>query len=65
MATIKITIKNETTSFTLETSPSESIASVKASGRRPLDLLVYESRLLTSVRVRLLCLVACKRATTL
>ncbi|GAB9463047.1 hypothetical protein Gpo141_00000523 [Globisporangium polare] len=29
MATIKITIKNETTSFTLETSPSESIASAE------------------------------------
>ncbi|TYZ61540.1 hypothetical protein PybrP1_006864 [[Pythium] brassicae (nom. inval.)] len=30
MATVKITIKNETHAFTLETSPSESIAGVKA-----------------------------------
>lgn len=29
MSTITVTIKNETNSFTLETSPSESIAGVK------------------------------------
>lgn len=58
MATIKITIKNETTSFALETSPSESIAGVKASTvtLSPFFLLVYDTRLLTSAHVFLACL---------
>lgn len=53
MATIKITIKNETTSFALETSPSESIAGVKARAvtLTPFLLLVYHTRLLTSAHV--------------